>query len=650
MPSLSATAARGINRMPLTPKIASAPALASRHSQSQPQTPNLAAASFTTATTATTPLPRRTQKRPASTIAASSGSNHAAYDDPSNASAAFNPHLSSNVTPRSGSRQSRVDSANSTPNGTPSHDRSDRPDPWDSNQGFPFSSPFAQGDPSRRPLVTFSAVSPEDRDAKFFHASDAKPARPMSAYVASPKNSTFFYANGNGVKPKPSGPSTLSPPLSPGLNRSQENVSSKFLYANGTPELRPTPPPIASRISGPTGSTAKGPTVRSPVPIQRPASPSKLPLHSPSYRNSTGSQGTTTTAAAPAVRAQVSPPPPLVPLTPGLRSPGAATLRAGGHSRSGSLAKGEGVPESLKSLASPTTGLFPPANLSPMNPPPLTLASIIQAAEEFTEYENDVSPDDQSVLQSPTKSSSSSADPVIELIANARRERKVQDLQIRNGSLEAINRTLERKLRKQTAELRRYQRLSRSGHLSLAAPTTVSSDVPSRTMPELESGPLGLSILSEEELSVEEEVEDESLSDTDSASSSLSPSVIAARDAKRRPQDEERLKLDLSKHQQMLVDSQKINQSIKRCLDWTELLISDGKKALAYKVIVSDIQLGGRVLDPLDEEDDNPKLMLSDDTVAFDVKLPEGVSETSTNSEIDPQDRDSGIELSRDGG
>ncbi|KAI1737748.1 hypothetical protein F4680DRAFT_427803 [Xylaria scruposa] len=654
MPSLSATAAKGLNRPPLTPKIASATR------QSQPQTPSLAAANTTT-----TPLPRRTQKRPVSTIVASSSSNNrASYDDPDTVSAtAFSPHLSSNVTPRSGSRQSRVDSANSTPNGTPSHNRSDS---WDSKSAFPFSSPFGQGDPPRRPVVTFSAVSPDrnmplrqdnsnTRDAKFFHASDAKTSRPTSAHkLASPSNSTFFYANGNGIKPKSSSPAALSPPLSPGLNRSQENASSKFMYANGTPELRPTPPPMVSRGSGSTVPTAsKGPTVRSAAALQRPVSPSKLPLHSSSYRNSIGSQSTnSSTAALPAARVQVSSQPPSVPSTPGLRRPDIPTSPSSGHSRSGSSVRGEAICEPLKPMASPTTGLFPPVSLSPTNPPPLTLASIIQAAEEFAEHEDngspdEGSPDDQSMLQSPTKSTGSSTDPVTELIANARRERKVQDLQIRNASLEAINRTLERQLRKQTAELRRHRRLSRASHLSLASATT-SSRVPSGAISELEMESQGLTDLSEEQLSTEE-LEEESFSDTDSVSSGVSPSILAERDEKYRHGDEERLKLDLSKHQQILVDSQKINQSIKRCLDWTEELINEGKKALEYKVRVSDIRLGGRVLIPLDEEDETSKLPPSDNTIALDVKPVEEASETSTSWGIEPQDRDSGIELPKDG-
>ena len=41
-----------------------------------------------------------------------------------------------------------------------------------------------------------------------------------------------------------------------------------------------------------------------------------------------------------------------------------------------------------------------------------------------------------------------------------------------------------------------------------------------------------------------------------------------------------------------------MNQSLKRCLGWTEELINEGKKALEYHVRVSDVELGGRVLAP----------------------------------------------------
>ncbi|KAI8623764.1 hypothetical protein F5Y19DRAFT_468308 [Xylariaceae sp. FL1651] len=644
MPSLSATTARGINRTPLTPKIASV--------SRPPQAPSLAAAA------ATTPLPKRTQQRPATTTTtttSSSSSNRSQQDDPTAASVpAFSPYLSSNITPRSGSRQNRVDSANSTPSGTPNPERCTD---WELNNNFPFSSPLLEGEPGKRPMVTFNAGSPDrngltrqgvsiTQESKFFHAGSAKTARPRSASKTAPlKSPTFFYANGNSIPSKSANPTALSPSLSPSPNLSQENVLSKFMYANGTPELRPTPPPLVSRTSGSTVSTAsKGPTVRSAVGLQRPVSPSKLPLQSQApIRNNTGTQNTTN-------RSQVSFPQALGPSPPGLGRPGTATSRSSGHSRSGSLVKGDGAADVMKPMASPTSGYFPPASLLPTKPP-LTLASIIQAAEELSEHEPD--PDTSydevpSGLQSPTKSTLSSAEPVTDLITNARRERKVQDLQIRNASLEAINRTLERQLRKQTAELRRYRRLSRSGRLSLAS-TTKSSRVPSETLSELDIESLGLSDLDEEDSDMEE-LDDESFSDTDSASSKLSPSVLAAQDAKHGQRDEQRLQLDLSKHQQLLLDSQKINQSMKRCLDWTEELIRDGKKALDYHVRASDVQLGGRVLDPLDEEDEQPRLLLSDDVIPLSAKLTEQVPSVSTSWGVEPQDRDSGIELPADGG
>ena len=108
-----------------------------------------------------------------------------------------------------------------------------------------------------------------------------------------------------------------------------------------------------------------------------------------------------------------------------------------------------------------------------------------------------------------------------------------------------------------------------------------------------------LSDMSEEE-EEEESDEDSAFSDSEGLSdeASLSPGAMAESDLRHRQRDEKRLQLDLAKHQQLLVDSQKMNQSLKRCLGWTEELISEGKKALEYHVRVSDVELGGRVLAP----------------------------------------------------
>lgn len=185
-----------------------------------------------------------------------------------------------------------------------------------------------------------------------------------------------------------------------------------------------------------------------------------------------------------------------------------------------------------------------------------------------------------------------------ELAVNARRERKVLDLEITNSSLTAINRSLEREMRKQAAELRRYRRMSRTGRLSMATTVSMRSVSGASELTADMSDFAGLSDLSEEP-SDEEMLssDDESMDD-----GSLSPSAVAESDLRHRQKDERRLQLDLSKHQQLLVDSQKLNQSLKRCLGWTEALIDEGKKALDYRVHVSDIKLGGRIL--VDEEAD----------------------------------------------
>jgi hypothetical protein len=196
-----------------------------------------------------------------------------------------------------------------------------------------------------------------------------------------------------------------------------------------------------------------------------------------------------------------------------------------------------------------------------------------------------------------------------ELAANARRERKVLDLEISNSSLLAINKTLEREMRKQSAELRRFRRLSRAGTFSIASGSARSI-----------SGLSGLSALTEKDdgrgdLSDLEEMSDQESEDSDSSnndldssydddsSSVLSPTSRSDYDAHHRAKDEKRLMLDLRKHQQLLIDSQKMNQSIKRCLGWSEDLIKEGNRALAYHVKVSDVELGGRVLSGDDEEE-----------------------------------------------
>lgn len=167
-----------------------------------------------------------------------------------------------------------------------------------------------------------------------------------------------------------------------------------------------------------------------------------------------------------------------------------------------------------------------------------------------------------------------------------------------------------------------------------------------------------LSDMSEEE---EDEEEDESdfTEDDFSDDTSLSPSAMAESDARHRKRDEKRLQLDLSKHQQLLVDSQKMNQSLKRCLGWTEVLISEGKKALEYNVKISDVELGGRVLalDEIEErrrEEENEGMSDFGAQMLREARERQAAVTKQINDDLNAasawggdgrDDRDSGIEL-----
>ncbi|OJJ51775.1 hypothetical protein ASPZODRAFT_12584 [Penicilliopsis zonata CBS 506.65] len=210
-------------------------------------------------------------------------------------------------------------------------------------------------------------------------------------------------------------------------------------------------------------------------------------------------------------------------------------------------------------------------------------------------------------LQSPVRTETPRL-PAVDPAVNARTERKILDLEISNSSLLAINRTLEREMRKQNAELRRYRRLSRSGRLSVAADSTRSfsgtalpafsegDEAPGSERSSSRSPEEDPSEFSDDDEEEEEDDEDDENSIEDE--SVLSPESLAEHDAKHREADEKRFKIDLSKHQELLVDSQKMNQSLKRCLGWTEELIKEARKALEYHVHISDVELGGRVLSP----------------------------------------------------
>ncbi|KAJ9150349.1 hypothetical protein NKR23_g3761 [Pleurostoma richardsiae] len=669
------TLAKGLSRAstPLTPKVAAA---ATRSPNPQ------------TVTVATTPIPRRVAARPESSAGSNGQQQHGTggshqRDDYASPISAF---LSSNITPRSGSRQSRVDSANSTPNSTPNPERSS--DVYETRSGLGISggpSTMGSGDAGfrSRQSVSFSPPASDRRqeqqqqqssnDSKFFYASDAKSHHSSSSLAQpkpQPKAPTFFYANGDNIPSRPA--TATSTPFTPVLSphAQPDSISSKFIYANGIPDMQPplkspsASGSVVSSVSKMGGSRGSGGTQSPAYGVQRPPSPMKMP----SYPTPKSNECTPALALNPAG----------FPSTPQLGPTASFSLQRSstsgpvrGHARGNSLTIAD-PPAVARVLASSTSSeASSPAGVQPT--PAFTMASILQAAEDFAsdDQHHDDGSSSADALASPTKSTFGS-DPLNELVATARRDRKVQDLEIRNASLEAINRTIERQLRKQTAELRRYRRLSRSGRLSLASgagsmrkSNRIASDSTLGDVP-LVIPDLDLSDLSEEDDDsyLEDEYDDDMSSSPSESeeSSALSPTTAAARDARHRQRDERRLRLDLSKHQQLLVDSQKINQSLKRCLGWTEELIRDGRRALEYQVRVSEVEIGGRVLAPPDEEDDDDGDDESaggdsrrsergeDDTVRIEVQDSPVEEGSSVLWSKDPQDRDSGIELPGDGG
>lgn len=208
-------------------------------------------------------------------------------------------------------------------------------------------------------------------------------------------------------------------------------------------------------------------------------------------------------------------------------------------------------------------------------------------------------------LQSPTKE-------LVEFAADARRERKVLDLEISNSSLLAINRSLEREIKKHKAELKRYRRLSRAGRFSMATDSIANGDYDEGDgLPHVEGAFEGRpSSPFQEEVSDLESSNEESSED----GGAPSPGADTTKEERQRAKDEAQLRADLRKHRELLLDTARMNRSLQRCLTWTEDLIKDGKKALDHRIPSEEIRLGGRVLNADESEDER----VEDETSVLD--------------------------------
>ncbi|KAG5917196.1 hypothetical protein E4U61_002962 [Claviceps capensis] len=656
-PQLSAAAAKAVHRAPLTPKIAT----------KGPQSPLPLAKRPPSSTPVLVPATVSVTREDSCTTMPANG-------------------LVINSAPRAGSRQIRVNSAGSTPSGSPKPDKTS--DDADSNR------------------TGFAATSNES--SKFFYASEVKVAQPAPSPrpVSMPQKpaNTFLYANGATAD---SGRNSDPPSSSTSISTTSQNLesapssSAKFFFANGVPETSSRPGIGASVSASALPSTSRLPPPRSIAsnlhagpggPAQRPTSPTK-PVAAASMAQTLRSN-----AASPTSPRQTS----LILSSTSLQQQQQQDISSSSTAPRRKVSidsaprvmgrpKRTGSPTAMEPLTLGRFALSPIMSESTLQSPPLspglsktgmTMASILQAAEDLKDDADSKDGDVQSELHSPTIASSTQLqDSVTELVANARRERKVQDLEITNASLEAINRTLERQLRKQTAELRRCRRLSRSVALTasssrvtsmaLSEPPTDVSDVEEGD--ETKFGAEGKNEDEDEDKDKDEEEEEEEEEDeyTDSpygsdqsSNVSMSTEDVLLQGAKfeaRRRRDEKRLQLDLTKHQELLVDSQKMNQSLKRCLDFTEALINEGQKALEYRVRVSDIKLGGRILAPPDEDEEDVSFVVDEGSREEEGRDEGDTGEETGSIRVDDaaglgppwvkggQDRDSGIELPPEG-
>ena len=537
--------------------------------------------------------------------------------------------LSSNITPRSGSRKARAETASPTYNFTPTRE------PYVSRSTTPYSE-AGRGTGNARPhselglgitnatsgsrartvlsdgpgsLVSsnrnsstaddvVSTESDPENVPKFFHANEIKatlPSRPTSErllpQIPSPEHTQFT----NGTVANDRG-SLL------GRTPTPDELRPKFFYANNRNDTK-TPP--AKAINSNNASRPQLQTIysanmatsppRASSPLKEEVLPRKPSLSKPSPRRHTrlvsngGSEIKSPPYAAEKVdlarRSSMSTSRGTRTSTH-VRSPSVPTT-APSQSRRSSLTMSDGSPvKRARTTSLNANGDFPHS----VNPP-----SITNELPGSPIASRPMSP----VKQAAT--GQSKIDQMNELAANARRERKVLDLEISNSSLLAINRTLEREMRKQSAELRRFRRLSRSGRMSIA-PSSRSVSGRMSSLSEADAVTDSDDLVSS---SSEEDDATDLHSNISSNSTASHPLSFTSRAARTRFKDPRKVELDLAGHRVLLADFQKLNISIKRCLAHSELLISSGKRALEYHVQVTKFDKpSARVLTPEYVEED----------------------------------------------
>ena len=462
--------------------------------------------------------------------------------------------------------------------------------------------------PITGPLKRTSASSNAGSQSRSNHLCSGD-SSPRGSGLTSPEPAPkFFHASDVGSILSQKSPSPLSSP-------EHEQPQPKFFHANGdmdmhSPPLRTGPAPLLRQSPRPFAPSPQPPRIRpprAPSPLKDELVSRKSSVTKPSPRRHTRLSSNGSTAAE-----------------QDIRLPGSTITDSRSSSRRSSVSSP--VAHSItrpKSLSLDKTNHLPTRRgsltLSDCGPPPAApysrpgsaasrsrRGSIVYVDNHdpsrsrpvlATIPSQSLPPPENPPPMSPIRTSDgqSKLEHMNELAANARRDRKVLDLEISNSSLLAINRTLEREMRKHQDELRNLRKFARtvSGRVS-------SNETSSRIseLSVLRPSDLLIEGFSDDQLS---DRDDQSLSSTDSSSPPTSDYIQSAIPRIRRSTKSQTLKNlhleDLARQRALLLDGQKLNQAIKRCLDSTEILIADGKKALAYKAEIEETEPRcGRVL------------------------------------------------------
>lgn len=353
-----------------------------------------------------------------------------------------------------------------------------------------------------------------------------------------------------------------------------------------SPLLEPKADPVNSNIERPTSPTASDISSNDSTPhvIRSTMSvdfPSKLP--SPARRSSldVGRQ------RSPSINSNFSP----------------------GHRKAQSVATTSTLPTRRSRVQ---IGISTPTTSQPLVSSPLASRiprSSIDAG--VVPNSDDTIPSSTSSLDGQSRPSTAQTDDdptLTTTIGAARHERKLLDLEISNSSLLAINRSLEREVLKQKSELRKLRRATRGTSVSLGSRASLLSEV---SFADSNDGNNSEASFASPSYDLDN-IDNSTMEDGEYTPTKNYGRVSSIGGGTEIPHF---TTANLSKHKEILIDSQKMNLSLQRCLGITEQLLKDATRSLEYQPQVA--VTSSPVLTPVDEDQDGMRGRIHHDSDDF---------------------------------